>query len=110
MNSSHQRAINMTPFELMFGVTIRHQSSELQEITRIIEEENRNIFNFGREVLRAKANEAIEKITSENRRNYDSKRKEAIKYEVGSLVSIARTQFATGAKIKPKFFRTVRSH
>lgn len=76
--------------------------NQLSEIAELIEEEVRNEFKNEREELRIQARDAILKIQEQNRRNYNAKRKKARKYEVDDLVSIAKTQFATGAKVKPK--------
>lgn len=54
--------------------------------------------------MRVKAKEDIDKIMEENRKTFNSKRKEARKYDVGDVVAIAKTQFDTGAKLKKKFY------
>lgn len=41
-------------------------------------------------------------MQEENRRSFNAKRKEAKQYQVGDLVAINKTQFSTGAKLKPK--------
>lgn len=99
LNSTYQRAIQTSPFELLIGTPMKNQLSEIAEL---IEEEVRNEFKNEREELRIQARDAIQKIQEQNRRNYNAKRKKARKYEVDDLVSIAKTQFATGAKVKPK--------
>lgn len=99
LNSTYQRAIQTTPFELMFGVQMKNK---LSIITQTIDEEIRNDFNSERENLRLQARDAIHSIQAENRKQFNSKRKPAKQYQVDDLVSIAKTQFATGAKLKPK--------
>lgn len=47
--------------------------------------------------------EEINKITEENRKTFNNKRKEAQLYDTGDLVAIAKTQFETGGKLKKKF-------
>lgn len=99
LNNTHQRAINTTPFQLMFGVKMKTKDSE---ISKIIEEEMQNDFDQERDEMRLQAKQEINKIQEENRRTFNSKRKIARKYEVGDLVAIGKTQFVTGAKLKPK--------
>lgn len=99
INSTHQRAIKTTPFELMFGVKMRKKDADIQ---RIIDEEIEENFNDEREELRQQAKENILKIQEQNKRNFDQKRKEASNYEIDDLVAIKKTQFSTGAKLKPK--------
>lgn len=76
--------------------------NQVNEITGIIEKEILNEFNSEREKLRIQAREAIQKIQEQNWKSYNSKRKEAHKYEINDLVSIVKTQFSSGAKLKPK--------
>lgn len=99
INSTHQRTINTTPFELMFGVKMRKKDVDIQ---RMIDEEMKENFNEERDELRQQAKENILKIQEQNKRNFDRKRKEASKYEMNDLVAIKKTQFSTGAKLKPK--------
>lgn len=99
LNSTYQRAIKTTPFELMFGVPMKNQ---LNEITEIIEEEIRNDFNNDREQLRIQARDAIDAIQRENKKTFNVNRKQAHQYHIDDLVAISKTQFATGAKLKTK--------
>lgn len=48
--------------------------------------------------------EQILKIQRENKKTFDSKRKEAITYDIGDQVAIKRTQFGSGLKLKKKNF------
>lgn len=100
INGTYQRAIGVTPFELMFGVKIRDRNDEL---VKIIEEENIERMNEKRRELREKAKESINKIQEENIKTYNKKRKEATSYEIGDLVAIKKTQFSQGSKLYPKF-------
>lgn len=100
LNKSFQRSIKMTPFELMVGVTMKTKTDI--KISEVIEEKIAKDFSSQRDLLRQTAKQQIDKITEENRRTYNSKRKEATKYQVGDLVSISRTQFGTGMKLRPK--------
>lgn len=99
LNGSHQRAINTTPFQLMFGTTMKGNNLE---IMRIIEEEIAKHFDEERNELRAQAKEQIQKIQEENRRTFNKKRKTAKTYNIDDLVAITKTQFSSGAKLKPK--------
>ncbi|KAK9704345.1 hypothetical protein QE152_g28357 [Popillia japonica] len=53
--------------------------------------------------MRLAAKQDILKIQEENRKSFNSKRKEAHKYRIGDVVAIKRTQFATQGKFKSKF-------
>lgn len=101
LNSTHQRAINTTPFEVMFGVPMKRKDIDIQ---KVIEEEIRESFNDDRAEIRRRAKEEILKIQEENRKTYNKKRKQAQKYMANDLVAIKKTQFSTGAKLKPKNF------
>lgn len=101
LNSTYQRSIDTTPFELLIGSKMR--SKEDLEILEILAEEKRNNYDQNREELRKKAKEQILKIQEENRSNYDKKRKESRQYKEGDIVAIKRTQFGAGLKLKPKF-------
>lgn len=100
LNKSFQRAIKMTPFELMIGVQMKTKNDA--KISEIIDEEVTNEFLVQRDELRQAAKQQIDKVTEENRRTYNANRKEATKYKIGDLVSIARTQFGTGMKLSAK--------
>lgn len=99
INNSYQRAIKMTPFELMFGVHMKQIENEINEI---INEEIIDSFTEERKLLRSNAKLQIEKISNENRKTFNQKRKKAHNYKIDDLVAITKTQFSTGAKIKPK--------
>jgi hypothetical protein len=69
----------------------------------MIEEEFVNQFIEDRQSLREEAKRKIEEIQIENCRTYNKKRKSSLKYQVGDLVAIKRTQFAPCSKLLPKF-------
>jgi transposase InsO family protein len=101
LNSTHQRSINTSPFELLFGVKmLRSEDIRLQEV---IEEEYAKLFIEERDELRKEAKQQIKKIQEENIKNYNRKRKMAREYKPGDQVAIKRTQFKTTAKILPKY-------
>lgn len=68
-------------------------------VREIIEREIEIEFISDREELLEAANRA-NSGQDENRKSYNKKRK----YKVGDLVAIARTQFGTGKKHRPKCF------
>lgn len=101
INGTYQRSINTTPFELMIGTRIR-QKEDLQ-LKELVEQENIITFQEEREEARLHAKQHISKIQEENRKNFNKRRKEARRYQVGDLVAIKRTQFGPGLKIYPKY-------
>lgn len=101
LNSTHQRSIGMSPFEVLFGVKMR-QAEDLR-IAEVLEQEAVALFDEEREALRQTARENILKVQAENKRNHDERAREATKYKVGDLVVIQRTQFAPNLKIQKKF-------
>lgn len=78
--------------------------NQLKEISDTIEEEIRAEFDSDCEQLRRQATDSILSVQQANKRSFDAKRKETRKYKIGDLVSISKTQFATGAKLRPKIF------
>lgn len=101
INSTYQRSINTSPFELLIGAKMKRK--EDMEIYELLEQETRDSFMLTREEDRRKAKEQILKVQEENRRTFNRKRKESTKYKEGDLVAIKRTQFGTGMKLKPKY-------
>ncbi|XP_041564516.1 uncharacterized protein LOC121467268 [Drosophila elegans] len=55
-----------------------------------------------REQIRKQARDNIQALQEENRRAFDSKRKEEKQYKVNDLVAIKRTQYGVGLKLKGK--------
>ncbi|GBM00272.1 hypothetical protein AVEN_32621-1 [Araneus ventricosus] len=74
---------------------IRIQNLLLEEMTEELQEQ--------RELLGKDAKKNIETIQPENRKTYNKKRKKASEYNKGDLVTIQRTQFGVGLKLRPKF-------
>lgn len=101
MNSSYQRSIAMTPFELLTGVKMR--TPEQLEIMQCIEEETRVLFEQERDTLRERAKEQILKVQEENKKTYNKRRKKARRYRIGDVIAIKRTQGGGGLKLRPKF-------
>lgn len=91
----------MTSFELLFGTKIKDKDDD--ELKKLIEEEEIQMFKEKRQELREKAKESLLKIQEENIKNYNRKRKEATSYKVGDLVAIKKTQFSQGSKLFPKY-------
>lgn len=102
INSSYQRSIQTSPFELLTGTKIRLKDD--MKILEYLEEQNRREFMDKRDELRKEAKAQILKIQEENRRNFNSKRKEGQKYKTGDIIAIQRTQFGNALKLKQKFF------
>lgn len=99
INSTHQRAVNTKPFELMFGVQMKTKDNQIKEI---IEEEIRNKFLLEREQLRSSAKLQIDQIQRENKKTFNKNRTPARQYQKGELVAIEKTQFENKAKLRPK--------
>lgn len=101
LNSTYQRSINTTPFELLVGTRMR--CKEDIRLIDLLEEEMVEQYNENREEKRKEAKEQILKIQEENRKTFNSSRKESSKYNIGDLVAIKRTQFGVGLKLKAKY-------
>lgn len=102
LNNSYQRAIGTTPGEIMFGVPIR--TTDDFHLKELIEKEALDSFMNDREQLRMNARDDIASIQQSNKKDFDLRRKEARKYNVGDIVAIKRTQFGSGLKLRPKFW------
>lgn len=101
LNSTYQRSIGMTPYEVLFGVKIRRK--EDPRILLLIEQEAIELFENNRAELRNVAKENILKVQEENRRCHNRGCKKATEYKLGDIVAIKRTQFGPGLKIKGQF-------
>ncbi|UYV74593.1 hypothetical protein LAZ67_12000211, partial [Cordylochernes scorpioides] len=101
LNSTHQRSIRMSPFELLVGVKMRKE--EYLRLLEMIEEELALTFDEERDQKRKAAKQEILKIQEENRNTFNKKRKKAYVYKEGDLVVIQKTQFATKLKLYPKY-------
>lgn len=101
INAVPSRSTQRTPFQLLFGVKMRlKEDSKMREL---IEQEWTARFEEHRDELREAAKNQIIKVQEENKRGYDRKHKESIKYQAGDLVAIKRTQFGPGLKLCAKF-------
>ncbi|CAA9994248.1 unnamed protein product, partial [Nesidiocoris tenuis] len=98
INSTYQRSIGMTPFELLIGVPMKLKHTQLY---KLVEEEIINNFVDDREETRKQAKAQILKVQEENCRGYNLRRREARCYKIGDLVAIKRTQ--PTSKLRPKF-------
>ena len=100
LNSTYQRSIGCSPFELLFGAKMR--CADDPKLKEYLENEWRNLFIEQRDELRSSAKEQILKVQEKNRRTYDKKRVPSTKYAEGDIVAIRRTQFGTGLKVHRK--------
>lgn len=96
INAAVSRSIGTTPFNLMFGVTMKNKEDE--ELQKVIDKELMIQFCDDRQKQRAKAVECIAKIQSENKTQYNKSRKEPQLYTLGDLVAIERVQTVKGGK------------
>lgn len=101
MNSTTTRSTGKSPFEMLFGVKMRTDDDQL--LATQLEEALQNDFVERRQEMRNAAKINIAKLQDENRKSFNRNRKPAMKYKVGDLVAIQRTQFGGGLKLKGKF-------
>ncbi|GFU62460.1 transposon Ty3-I Gag-Pol polyprotein [Trichonephila clavipes] len=101
LNSTFQRSIKMTPFELLFGTKMK--SCQDIEIVELLNDEITAQFQEQRDAHRQDAKKQIYKVQDENRRTYNLRRRQAHKYQLHDLVAIKRTQFGPGLKLKQKY-------
>lgn len=101
MNSTITRSTGKTPFEMLFGVTMRTNDDQL--LASQLEEALQNDFMERRQEMRNTAKRNIAKLQDENRKTFNRNRKPALKYKIGDLVAIQRTQLGGGLKLKGKF-------
>ncbi|GFY71255.1 integrase catalytic domain-containing protein [Trichonephila inaurata madagascariensis] len=101
LNSTFQRSINTTPFELLFGTQINNKTN--LRIQQLIDEQLQLEFNENRELLRKAAKAQIIKVQNENKKSYNLRRKSPSLYSVMDLVAIKRTQHELGQKLCNKF-------
>ncbi|GFX50968.1 retrovirus-related Pol polyprotein from transposon 17.6 [Trichonephila clavipes] len=86
LNSTFQRSINTTPFELFFGTQINNKTD--LRIQQLIDEQLQLEFNENRELLRKAAKTQILKVQNENKKSYNLRRKSPYLYSVKDLVAI----------------------
>ncbi|GFV46718.1 hypothetical protein TNCV_1881771 [Trichonephila clavipes] len=108
LNSTFQRSIKMTPFELLFGTKMK--SCQDIEIVELLNDEITAQFQEQRDALRQDAKKQIYKVQDENRRTYNLRRRQAHKYQLHDLVAIKRTQFGPGLKLKQKYLGPYKSY
>lgn len=101
INSTFQRSINTTPFQLLIGVKMK-QKEDLA-LKSLIEDEFRDQFEQTRCEARLNAKSQILKTQEENKRGYNRRRCEPKKYSVNDLVAIKRTQMLPGRKLRAKY-------
>lgn len=101
INSTWQRSIKTTPYELLFGIKMSMPNDA--QLLEKIEEAFRLEFQQERDELRESAIEEINKIQQENKKSYDKKRKAATVYKEGDIVAILRTQQGPGLKLRINF-------
>ncbi|GFU73235.1 transposon Ty3-G Gag-Pol polyprotein [Trichonephila clavipes] len=87
-NSTFQRSINTTPFELLFGTQINNKID--LRIQQLIDEQLQLEFNKNRELLRKAAKAQIIKVQNENKKSYNLRRKSPYLYSVKDLVAIIK--------------------
>ncbi|GFX53263.1 retrovirus-related Pol polyprotein from transposon 297 [Trichonephila clavipes] len=101
LNSTFQRSIKVTPFQLLFGTKMK--SCQDIEIIELLNDEITAQFQEQRDALRQDAKKQIYKVQDENRCTYNLRRRQAHKYQLHDLVAIKRTQFGPGLKLKQKY-------
>jgi len=101
INSTYQRSIKRTPFELLTGARMRDKTD--LKITELLQNEVVDQFDAERDTIRKEAIEQISKLQDENRRNFNKHRRKASQHRVGDLVAVKRTQLGPGLKLKPKY-------
>lgn len=88
INSTFQRSTGFSPFELLTGVRMK-QATDVSMLD-VIGQEEAEIYNEEREKIRNSAKLSILNAQEEQRRNYNKKCKDAIKYDVGQIVAIKK--------------------
>ena len=101
LNSTFQRSVGMSPFEVLIGTKMRFR--EDLNIAQLLEEEAVQIYDDQRDDLRRIAKKNILKIQEENKKGHNKMCTEANVYKEGDLVAIKRTQFGPGLKINKKY-------
>ncbi|GFY44819.1 transposon Ty3-I Gag-Pol polyprotein [Trichonephila inaurata madagascariensis] len=101
LNSTFQRSIKMTPFELLFGTKMK--SCHDIEIFQLLNDEITAQFQQQCDTLHQDAKKQIYKVQDENRRTYNLRCRQAPKYQLHDLVAIKHTQFGPGLKLKQKY-------
>jgi len=101
LNSTYQRSIGISPFELLTGVKMRCKDD--LRLKEMLEQAVQEQFHDERLALRRKAKTQIFKTQQENCKTFNKNRKVPQKYNVGDLVAIKRTQLCPGRKLRAKY-------
>lgn len=101
LNSSVQRSIGATPFEVLIGVKMKTEHDMV--VKEMLEKEIVEDFNTDREKIREESKKQIAKVQEENRKTYNLRRRNPKLYKKGDLVAIKRTQCGPGLKVCSKF-------
>jgi len=101
LNSTYQRSIDTTPFELLVGTKMKTNEDVIMK--EAIEQEMSHHYDKTRKQLREDARKQIEKVQFENKTQYNLRRRDPSKYHVNDLVAIKRTQAGPGLKLKSKY-------
>jgi transposase InsO family protein len=101
INSTYQRSINTTPFELLFGTKMNIRGTD--QLKAALEAEFQTNFTNQRDDLRKEAKRQIFKVQEQNKKTYNLRRRAPQTHKIGDLVAIKRTQFGPHLKLKPKF-------
>lgn len=101
LNSTYQKAIKSSPYEVLLGVNM-HKAEDLK-LLELLNEETQEKFALQREEIRNEAKTQILSMQHQNQQQYNKKAKKAPVYFVGDLVFIKRTQFGSGLKLKGHF-------
>lgn len=101
LNTTYQRSIGMTPFELLTGVKMKLKDYLI--VKDALEKEFLLHFEQNRNQLQAQAKKQILKVQDENRKTYNLRRREPKNYKINDLVAIKRVQMGPGKKLCAKF-------
>jgi len=101
LNSTYQRSIDTTPFELLIGTKMKTNEDVIMK--EAIVQEISHHYDKARKQLREDARKQIEKVQFENETQYNLRRRDPSKYHVNDLVTIKRTQAGPGLKLKSKY-------
>lgn len=101
INSSYQRSVDTTPFQMLIGTKMR--TREDLNLKELLDQELITLYDEQRESIRTSAKQQILAVQEENRRTFNKKRKTANQYNENDVVAIKRTQLGGGLKLKPKY-------
>ncbi|KFM75118.1 hypothetical protein X975_17582, partial [Stegodyphus mimosarum] len=101
INSTYQRSINTTPFELMFETKMK--SANHNKITVLLNADIQSDFVNARDDLHKETKQQILKVQAQNRKAYNLRRKPSPNFQLHDVEAIKRTRYGPGLKLKPKF-------